>query len=75
MNLEKVKLDAKTHLPVQQQKDLVKELPGQPPVEFAQYAGYVTVNKTAGRALFYYFVEATSSPETKPLLLWLNGGQ
>ncbi|CAM6099186.1 unnamed protein product [Calypogeia fissa] len=71
---EEVELDEDTEIPVQQLKDLVTKLPGQPPVEFAQYAGYVTVNEKAGRALFYYFVEATSSPETKPLVLWLNGG-
>ncbi|CAD6202433.1 unnamed protein product [Miscanthus lutarioriparius] len=28
----------------------------------------------AGKSLFYYFVEATADPATKPLLLWLNGG-
>lgn len=58
----------------QQQQDLVHILPGQPNVSFAQYAGYVTVNETAGRALFYYLAEATNSSETKPLVLWLNGG-
>ena len=24
--------------------------------------------------LYYFYHEATSSPETKPLVLWLNGG-
>ncbi|KAJ0238121.1 Serine carboxypeptidase-like 34 [Hirschfeldia incana] len=57
-----------------QRADLVKELPGQPPVKFRQYAGYVTVNETHGRALFYWFFEATHNPNRKPLLLWLNGG-
>jgi serine carboxypeptidase-like clade 2 len=55
--------------------DKVSELPGQPgPAVFDQYAGYVTVNSTAGKALFYYFVEAAQDPSTKPLVLWLNGG-
>ncbi|XP_012460076.1 serine carboxypeptidase-like 34 [Gossypium raimondii] len=58
----------------QQEADRVVELPGQPAVEFKQYAGYVTVNESHGRALFYWFFEATSKPEKKPLLLWLNGG-
>jgi serine carboxypeptidase-like clade 2 len=49
-------------------------LPGQPKVEFSQYGGYVTVDKSAGRALYYYFVEAQHSEESSPLLLWLNGG-
>jgi len=58
----------------QQAADRVAGLPGQPPVAFAQYAGYVTVNETHGRALFYWFFEATASPDKKPLVLWLNGG-
>ncbi|CAN4105495.1 unnamed protein product [Withania somnifera] len=58
----------------EQEADRVIQLPGQPPVSFKQYAGYVTVNETHGRALFYWFFEATTSPNKKPLLLWLNGG-
>lgn len=47
--------------------DRVSELPGQPGrAVFDQYAGYVTVNATSGKALFYYFAEAV------PLVLWLN---
>lgn len=53
---------------------LVTELPGQPPVNFKHYAGHVTVNEENGRALFYWFFEATTQPELKPLVLWLNGG-
>ncbi|CAM0149711.1 unnamed protein product [Urochloa decumbens] len=59
----------------EQERDRVRFLPGQPtspPV--SQFAGYVTVNKRNGRALFYWFFEAQASPEKKPLLLWLNGG-
>jgi len=55
--------------------DLVTNLPGQPPVDFQHYAGYVTVNETNGRALFYWFYEAMTKPEDKPLVLWLNGGK
>ncbi|XP_010279512.1 PREDICTED: serine carboxypeptidase-like 40 isoform X2 [Nelumbo nucifera] len=55
------------------EKDMIERLPGQPPVGFKQYGGYVTVDESAGRALFYYFVEA-QDPKSKPLLLWLNGG-
>ncbi|KAK2383046.1 serine carboxypeptidase [Trifolium repens] len=54
--------------------DLVTNLPGQPHVDFKHYAGYVTVNETNGRALFYWFYEAMTKPEEKPLVLWLNGG-
>jgi len=58
----------------EQEADRVYGLPGQPPVKFKQYAGYITVNETHGRALFYWFFEATQKPEEKPVLLWLNGG-
>lgn len=55
--------------------DKITALPGQPDgVDFDQYAGYVTVNPKAGRALFYYFVESPQNSSTKPLVLWLNGG-
>lgn len=56
-------------------EDLVKNLPGQPDVDFRHYAGYVTVNEKYGRALFYWFYEAMTRPEDKPLVLWLNGGK
>lgn len=54
--------------------DRITSLPGQPPVAFSQYSGYVTVNQQHGRALFYWLTEATSQAEKKPLILWLNGG-
>jgi len=54
--------------------DQVTELPGQPSVGFNHYAGHVTVNEQNGRALFYWFYEAISEKEQKPLVLWLNGG-
>ncbi|KAF9676705.1 hypothetical protein SADUNF_Sadunf08G0030700 [Salix dunnii] len=60
-----------------QQRDRITSLPGQPVnVEFNQYSGYVTANQQAGRALFYWLVEAPTSrsPESRPLVLWLNGG-
>ncbi|KAL6603362.1 hypothetical protein ACP70R_043723 [Stipagrostis hirtigluma subsp. patula] len=58
-----------------QQADRVEALPGQPSeVGFRQFAGYVTVNETRGRALFYWFFEAARDVEKKPLVLWLNGG-
>ncbi|KAM3762295.1 hypothetical protein ACB098_01G333500 [Castanea mollissima] len=65
-----------THDPlVQQRLDKVLQLPGQNfNVSFAHYAGYITVNEDSGRALFYWFIEATKDPDSKPLVLWLNGG-
>lgn len=56
------------------ESDLVTQLPGQPQVGFNHYAGHVTVDEKGGRALFYWFYEAFSEKEQKPLLLWLNGG-
>ncbi|KAJ4782398.1 Carboxypeptidase [Rhynchospora pubera] len=60
------------------QNDLISQLPGQPgPVNFTQYSGYVTVNATAGRALFYWLQEAqggSAVSDCAPLVLWLNGG-
>ncbi|AES69761.1 putative carboxypeptidase D [Medicago truncatula] len=56
------------------EKDKIEKLPGQPNVKFSQYGGYVTIDKIAGSAFYYYFVEAHHSKETLPLLLWLNGG-
>lgn len=56
--------------------DKITSLPGQPKgLNFDQYSGYVTVDPSAGRALFYYFAEAPqNAASTKPLVLWLNGG-
>ncbi|GAU51230.1 hypothetical protein TSUD_412320, partial [Trifolium subterraneum] len=55
-------------------EDLIMKLPGQPKVEFKQYAGYVDIDVKHGKSLFYYFVEADQYPDKKPLTLWLNGG-
>lgn len=38
------------------------------------YAGYINVNISHGRNLFYWLVEAQDSPDTAPLVLWTNGG-
>lgn len=57
-----------------QESDRITRLPGQPTVGFSQYSGYVTVNATAGRALFYWLIEAPPAVQSAPLILWLNGG-
>jgi serine carboxypeptidase-like clade 2 len=36
-------------------------------------SGYITVNESAGRALFFFFVAAASNPSTAPLVMWTNG--
>ncbi|KAH1063616.1 hypothetical protein J1N35_028603, partial [Gossypium stocksii] len=51
------------------------KLPGQPDVNFKQFAGYIDVDENVvGRSLFYYFVEAEKDPLTQPLTVWLTGG-
>lgn len=55
--------------------DLIKSLPGQPIVSFQQFGGYITIDELQNRSLFYYFVEAQTDPNSKPLVLWLNGGE
>ncbi|KQK16604.1 hypothetical protein BRADI_1g29471v3 [Brachypodium distachyon] len=58
-----------------QEADRVQSLPGLPSeVGFRHFSGYVTVNETHGRALFYWLFEATHDVAKKPLVLWLNGG-
>ncbi|CAN6472437.1 unnamed protein product [Victoria cruziana] len=54
--------------------DRITGLPGQPSVNFQQFAGYVTVDVESQRALFYYFAEAETDPSSKPLVIWFNGG-
>nr|XP_048322294.1 serine carboxypeptidase-like 33 [Ziziphus jujuba var. spinosa] len=59
----------------QESSDRVINLPGQPSSpSISHFSGYITVNQDHGRALFYWFFEALSQPDSKPLLLWLNGG-
>lgn len=55
--------------------DKIISLPGQPKVSFQQFSGYITIDEKQERALFYYFVEAEAQPDSKPLVLWLNGGK
>ncbi|XP_077124945.1 putative serine carboxypeptidase CPVL isoform X3 [Ranitomeya variabilis] len=50
---------------------LVGELPG---ANVKSYSGYLTVNKTYDSNLFFWFVPAQLSPESAPVLLWLQGG-
>ncbi|XP_024923558.3 serine carboxypeptidase-like 35 [Ziziphus jujuba] len=55
--------------------DRVINLPGQPPVTFPHYAGYVKLSPPrAHKALFYWFFHAQQNAPQRPLVLWLNGG-
>lgn len=58
----------------EEEEDRIVSLPGQPKIPFQQFSGYVTVNREAGRALFYWLTEAVRDPLSKPLVVWLNGG-
>eukprot|EP01084_Bolivina_argentea_P305385 527562_1 len=54
--------------------DKITNLPGQPPVTFDQYSGYVVLNKTSNKSLFYWLQESQNNPSVDPLVLWTNGG-
>ncbi|KAK9756279.1 hypothetical protein RND81_01G086500 [Saponaria officinalis] len=57
------------------QSALVTQLPGfNGTFPSKHYAGYVTIDKSHGKNLFYYFVESERSPSQDPVVLWLNGG-
>ncbi|XP_051150689.1 serine carboxypeptidase-like 45 [Andrographis paniculata] len=58
------------------QSDRIVNLPGQPEAKFQQYSGYINIGvpQNQERFYFYYFVEAENQPQSKPLVLWLNGG-
>nr|GMD89019.1 Serine carboxypeptidase-like 40 [Ipomoea batatas] len=81
-NIDKTQLVSSSNIPVYigpqdglKESDMIETLPGQSKgVDFAQYAGHVTVDPVTGKALFYYFTESPQNPSSKPLVLWLNGG-
>uniref|UniRef100_A0A914EDM5 Uncharacterized protein n=1 Tax=Acrobeloides nanus TaxID=290746 RepID=A0A914EDM5_9BILA len=53
--------------------DLIQNLPGLIfDIGVKQYSGYF--NLSSGNLIHYWLIEAQSDPETKPLILWLNGG-
>eukprot|EP01095_Lingulamoeba_sp_RSL-Kostka_P002245 TRINITY_DN130_c3_g1_i1.p1 TRINITY_DN130_c3_g1~~TRINITY_DN130_c3_g1_i1.p1 ORF type:complete len:438 (-),score=126.42 TRINITY_DN130_c3_g1_i1:100-1413(-) len=43
-------------------------------INFNQYSGYITINETAGRNMFYWFVESQNDPKNDPVVLWQQGG-
>ncbi len=55
--------------------DRITSLPGLDALpSFAMYSGYVTVDASHGRALYYFFAESQGNPSTDPVLVWLQGG-
>uniref|UniRef100_A0A3B6DCX1 Carboxypeptidase n=1 Tax=Triticum aestivum TaxID=4565 RepID=A0A3B6DCX1_WHEAT len=57
------------------EKHLVTHLPGfDGALPSKHYAGYITVDESNGRRLFYYLVLSERDPAADPVVLWLNGG-
>lgn len=56
-------------------EDYITSLPGlKHDFPSRQFSGYLEVNKTKGRNIFYWFVEAEKDPANAPVLFWTNGG-
>jgi len=53
--------------------DRILSLPGWT-MDQAMFSGYVNVNASHGRNLFYWLVESAGAPSTDPLVFWTNGG-
>lgn len=56
--------------------DRIYSLPGlNSTLDFRQFAGYLNVDKAAGRNIFYWFAEAaTADAANAPVVFWTNGG-
>jgi len=52
----------------------IKSLPNYNGQLSEMYSGYVTVDPSHGRNIFYWFVPSTRSQGNDPLVLWLQGG-
>eukprot|EP01103_Thecamoeba_quadrilineata_P015789 TRINITY_DN5086_c0_g2_i1.p1 TRINITY_DN5086_c0_g2~~TRINITY_DN5086_c0_g2_i1.p1 ORF type:complete len:486 (+),score=93.35 TRINITY_DN5086_c0_g2_i1:24-1481(+) len=54
----------------------IQNLPGyNGSTPITQYSGYVTVDESHGRALFYWLIQSlSSSPSDDPLVVWFQGG-
>ncbi|KAF5201880.1 Serine carboxypeptidase [Thalictrum thalictroides] len=54
---------------------LIKNLPGfNGTFPSKHYSGYVTIDESHGKNLFYYYVVSERNPSKDPVVLWLNGG-
>ncbi|XP_015077397.1 serine carboxypeptidase 1-like [Solanum pennellii] len=57
------------------QSALVTQIPGfNGTFHSKHYAGYVNIDESHGKNLYYYFVESERDPSNDPVVLWLNGG-
>jgi len=53
--------------------DEITNLPGQPPVSFDQYSGYITLPSNSNKHIFYWLQMSTAGDDA-PVMMWTNGG-
>ena len=54
--------------------DEITSLPDAPQVTFKQYSGYIILNETTNKSMFYWLQTSINDPVNDPLVLWTNGG-
>ena len=60
---------------IEHYRDQITQLPGlRGDFKSRHYGGYITVDESHKRSLYYYFVTSENEPAKDPLVLWLNGG-
>lgn len=60
---------------LEQHRNEITHLPGlKGGFQSRHYGGYITVDESHQRKLYYYFVTSENKPAEDPLVLWLNGG-
>ncbi|OQR93235.1 serine protease family S10 [Achlya hypogyna] len=64
---------ALTHVGIAHQVHEMPNYRDKLPIDFHHYAGHIDLPSN-GQKMFYWHVEAFESPESAPLVLWLNGG-
>lgn len=60
---------------IEQHTDEITHLPGlRGGLNSRHHGGYINVDESHKRNLYYYFVTSENKPAEDPLVLWLNGG-
>lgn len=60
---------------IEKHRNQITHIPGlQSNLKSRHYGGYITVDESHDRNLYYYFVTSEGAPAKDPLVLWLNGG-
>jgi len=52
----------------------VVSLPGYNGPKLSMFTGYITVDQSLGKNIFYWLVESQNKPATDPLIIWFQGG-